>query len=143
MSRKRYSGGPPRREKKHRSGEIPTGSFSDIAFLLIIYFLVATTLVKVKSITADLPSGEKATAAQPEKTPIINLQGQQIRFNDKKVDMPMLNERLAALELADQETGKKVIMLEASKGTPYNNYFQALAAISANGGVVAIVEEEK
>ena len=53
--RKKYS-----REKKHRTGEIPTGSFSDIAFLLIIYFLVATTLVKVKSITADLPSGEKA-----------------------------------------------------------------------------------
>ncbi len=45
--------------KKHRSGEIPVGSFSDIAFLLIIYFLLATTLVKVKSITADMPSGEK------------------------------------------------------------------------------------
>ncbi len=53
--RKNYS-----KEKKHREGEIPTGSFSDIAFLLIIYFLVATTLVKVKTITADLPSGENA-----------------------------------------------------------------------------------
>ncbi|MGB0144675.1 MAG: ExbD/TolR family protein, partial [Akkermansiaceae bacterium] len=50
-----------RGEKKHRSGEVPTGSFSDIAFLLIIYFLVATVLVKVKSITADLPSGEKSS----------------------------------------------------------------------------------
>jgi len=54
--RKKYS-----KEKKHRSGEIPVGSFSDIAFLLIIYFLVATSLVKLKGITADLPSGEKAT----------------------------------------------------------------------------------
>ena len=54
--RKKYS-----KEKKHRSGDIPVGSFSDIAFLLIIYFLVATSLVKLKGITADLPSGEKAT----------------------------------------------------------------------------------
>ena len=34
-------------------------------------------------------------------------------------------------------------MLESAQGTPYENYFQALAAISANGGVVAIVENEK
>jgi biopolymer transport protein ExbD len=44
--------------KKNRTGTIPTDSFSDIAFLLIIYFLVATTLVKLQAITADLPSGE-------------------------------------------------------------------------------------
>jgi biopolymer transport protein ExbD len=138
MSRKRYS-----REKKHRSGEIPTGSFSDIAFLLIIYFLVATTLIKVKSITADLPAGEKASQSEPEKTPIVNLRGAEIFFNDKKMGMDLLNERLAALKLGEQEAGKRVIMLESSRGTPYENYFQALAAISAHDGVVAIVEEEK
>ena len=130
------------REKKHRTGEIPTGSFSDIAFLLIIYFLVATTLVKVKSITADLPSGEKTSQTQSDKTPIINLRGDDIMFNDKKVDMASLNDRLAALELAQQEGDKRVILLESAQGTPYENYFQALAAISANGGVVALVEEE-
>ena len=74
-----------RSEKRHRTGEIPTGSFSDIAFLLIIYFLVATTLVKVKSITADLPSGEKSSQAQSDKTPTINLKDDVIMFNDKKV----------------------------------------------------------
>jgi biopolymer transport protein ExbD len=131
-----------KQEKKHRSGEIPTGSFSDIAFLLIIYFLVATTLVKVKSITADLPAGEKSTQAQSDKTPIINLRGAEVFFNDKRMEMPELNERLAALDLPNKDGEKRVIMLESAKGTPYENYFQALAAISANGGVVAIVEDE-
>ena len=138
MSRKRYS-----REKKHRSGEIPTGSFSDIAFLLIIYFLVATTLVKVKSITADLPAGEKAAQSESDKTPIVNLRGAEIFFNDKKMTIDLLNERLAALKLGEQEGEKRVIMLESSRGTPYENYFQALAAISMHDGVVAIVEDEK
>ena len=132
-----------KQEKKHRSGEIPTDSFSDIAFLLIIYFLVATTLVKVKSITADLPAGEKSTQAQSDKTPIINLRGAEVFFNDKRLEMPELNERLAALDLPNKEGEKRVIMLESAKGTPYQNYFQALAAISANGGVVAIVEDDE
>ena len=136
--RNRYS-----REKKHRTGEIPTGSFSDIAFLLIIYFLVATTLVKVKTITADLPSGEKSTQAQSEKIPIVNLRGVEILLNDKKVTMEGLNERLAALELGKQDPDGRVVMLESAEGTPYENYFQALAAISAHDGVVAIVEEDE
>lgn len=131
-----------KQEKKHRSGDIPTDSFSDIAFLLIVYFLVATTLVKVKSITADLPAGEKSTQTQSEKTPIINLRGAEVYFNDKRVEMVELNQRLAALDLPNQNGEKRVIMLESAKGTPYENYFQALAAISSNGGVVAIVEDE-
>lgn len=131
------------REQKHRSGGIPTDSFSDIAFLLIIYFLVATSLVKLQSISADLPSGEKAEQPQAEKTPIVNLRGGQVFFNDKPVELAELAERLAALDLAAQEPEKRVVMLETAKGTSYDAYFQALAAISASGGVVALVEEEK
>lgn len=129
-------------EKRHRSGEIPTGSFSDIAFLLIIYFLVATTLVKVKSITADLPSGETSTTAQTDKTPTINLRGAEIFFDDTRVTIQDLNERLAGMNLAEREPSARVILLESASGTPYENYFQALASISANGGVVALVEDE-
>lgn len=138
MSRKRYS-----KEKKHRSGEIPTNSFSDIAFLLIIYFLVATTLVKVKTITADLPTGEKDAQAQSSKTPTVNLRGEEVMFNDQKVDIDELNAKLAALELPTKDPSKRVVLLESTKGTPYQNYFQALATISAQGGVVALVEEDE
>jgi biopolymer transport protein ExbD len=131
------------REKKHRSGEIPTGSFSDIAFLLIIYFLVATTLVKVKTITADLPTGEKTSQPQSDKTPIVNLRGMEVFFNDRPVSMEELDARLAALELAAEDPSKRVIMLESASGTLYENYFQALASISEHKGIVAIVEEDE
>lgn len=136
--RKKYS-----KEKKHRSGEIPVGSFSDIAFLLIIYFLVATSLVKLKGITADLPAGEKAEQQQSSKTPIVNLRGGQIFFNDKQMDLGELKKRLDALKLATAEGNAKVIMLESTRDTPYQSYYQAMAMISESGGVIAIVEEEK
>lgn len=129
--------------KKHRSGEIPTGSFADIAFLLIIYFLVATTLVKVKTITADLPTGEKQADAQIEETPTLILRDDEMLFNDNAVTLDELNQRLAALKLPDKEPGKRIIMLESTDSTRYEFYFHALAAISANGGVVALVEEEE
>lgn len=130
-------------EKKHRMGEIPTDSFSDIAFLLIVYFMVATVLVKVKSIAVNLPTGQKQPEAQMDKTPVINLRGSDIYFSDRKVTLDELNDRLAALDLRNKPDDKKVIMLESSGETIYDVYFQALAAVSYHGGVVALVEEEK
>lgn len=132
-----------KQSKKHRSGEIPTGSFADIAFLLIIYFLVATTLVKVKSITADLPTGEKQADAQIDKTPTLVLRDEEMIFNDNPVTLSELNERLAALKLPGKQPGKRIIMLESTDSTRYEVYFHALAAIDAAGGVVALVEEEE
>ena len=132
-----------KREKKHGSGEIPTNSFSDIAFLLIIYFLVATTLVKVKTITAEMPTGEKNAESQSDKTPTINLRAGDIHYNDKKVDIDELNIKLAELDLMAKDPSKRVILLESVGGTPYQDYFQALATISAHGGVVALVEEDE
>ena len=64
-------------------------------------------------------------------------------FSDKEVTLDNLNARLAALKLSEQSPDKRVIMLESTKMTPYQSYFQALAAISSNGGVVAIVEEDE
>jgi biopolymer transport protein ExbD len=132
-----------KRKKRQRDGEIPTNSFSDIAFLLIIYFLVATTLVKVKTITAEMPTGEKNAESQSDKTPTINLRGGDIHFNDKKIDIEELNIKLAELDLQAKDPSKRVILLESVDGTPYQDYFQALATISAHGGVVAIVEEDE
>lgn len=132
-----------RREKKNREGGIPTDSFSDIAFLLIIYFLVATTLVRVQSITTEMPSGDKAAQAQSEKTPIVNLRGGQVFFNDAPVTIEALEESLSALDLPARAPDKRVVMLESATGTPYDIYFEALAAISGNGGVVAMVKPEK
>ena len=132
-----------KRKKRQRDGEIPTNSFSDIAFLLIIYFLVATTLVKVKTITAEMPTGEKNAESQSDKTPTINLRAGYIHFNDKKIDIEELNIKLAELDLQAKDPSKRVILLESVDGTPYQDYFQALATISAHGGVVAIVEEDE
>ncbi len=111
--------------------------------MLIIYFLVATSLTKVKTITADLPSGEKATQQQSSKTPIVNLRGEEIFFNDQPVDMQTLRDRLDVLELATAEGNAKVIMLESTRNTPYQTYYQAMATISESGGVIALVEEEE
>jgi biopolymer transport protein ExbD len=132
------------RRQQRREREIDVGAFSDIAFLLIIYFMVATTLVKVKSVEAEMPSGETTQQAnQEDDTPTVTLVNGEFLFNDKPVALENLNERLAALNLKEKQGDARVILLECTSDTPYDLYFKALAAIAANGGVAAMIEEEK
>ena len=133
-----------KKSKKDRNGDIPVGSFSDIAFLLIVYFLVATTLVKVKGVEVDMPSGEESSGAQDdEKSPTIMIKGQEIYFNGKSISFEELLDRLDLLNLMKSEGVEKVVMLESTDETSYQDYYEVMAAISKKGGVIALVEGEE
>lgn len=133
------------RRKENKETEIPTDSVSDIAFLLIIFFILTTTLSKLSGFSAELPSADpsqKQAAKTDVKTPTVQLASGKILFNEQEVSGPALRERLLDLQLSKKQGEEKIVMLEAAGKVDYQSYFEAMAAISAAGGVVAIVEEE-
>lgn len=133
------------RRKEKRELEIPTDSVSDIAFLLIIFFILTTTLNKLTGFTAELPS---AAASQQQsksesKTPTVQLAGGKLLFDEKEVSLATLRDRLLDLRLANRQGEERIVMLEAAGKVDYQTYYEVMAAISTAGGVVAIVEEDE
>lgn len=120
---------------------LPVNSFADIAFLLIVFFVIASTLSQTRGIVADIPSGEKSES-KDDKTTILQLHEDRMTFNDKVVTLHTLRERLAELELGEKEEEAKIVLLEAVGNVEYETYFGAMTAISAAGGVIAIVKED-
>ena len=132
------------RRKEKRELEIPTDSVSDIAFLLIIFFILTTTMSKLTGFTAELPSGaasQQQAAKTDAKTPTVQITNGKLLFNEQEVSMAALQERLLDLQLAKKQGEERVVMLEAAGKVDYQTYYAAMAAISAAGGIVAIVEE--
>lgn len=129
--------------RKRREVDVPVAAFSDIAFQLIIFFIVAATLVQITGTLTEIPSGEKAQAKEEKETPTVKLQGDRVLFNDKHVEMNDLRRRLADLKLHQKTDDEKVVLLEASGNVTYQTYFDVMASISAAGGVTAILQEEK
>ena len=131
------------RRKEKRELEIPTDSVSDIAFLLIIFFILTTTMSKLTGFTAELPSGAAAqqAAKTAAKTPTVQITNGKLLFSEQEVSMAALQERLLDLQLAKKQGEERVVMLEAAGKVDYQTYYAAMAAISAAGGIVAIVEE--
>lgn len=136
---------PFARRKEKRDLEIPTDSVSDIAFLLIIFFILTTTLSKLSGFPMELPSADPSQkqAAADTKTPTVQIAKGKLLFNEQEVSLADLRDRLLDLQLGKKEGQEKVVTLEAAGQVDYQTYYEVMAAITTAGGVVAIMEEEK
>lgn len=130
-----------RRMRKKAGGQIPTDSFSDIAFLLIIFFILTVVLTRSTGFLTEMPAGSTDPQMQTDKTPTVNLLADAIRFNDEPTTFADLVASLAAMELPSRPEGERVILVETAAAVPYRTYFRVLSAISVHGGVVALVED--
>ena len=75
------------------------------------------------------------------KTPTVQIANGKLLFNDQEVSPAALRERLLDLQLTKKQGEEKIVMLETAGKASYQTYYEAMAAISAAGGIVAIVEE--
>ena len=75
--------------KKRPSAEVSTGSMADIAFLLLIFFLVTTTIASDKGLAISLPP----------KIPPEDIQD--IKMNDKNIFKLLVNSQDAMLFVAE------------------------------------------
>lgn len=136
---------PGRRQRSKRGdkGAVPVDAFSDIAFLIIIFFMVVTTLTKARGFETELPSARESQSQESKEVPTIALEGEQILYNTDAVAMRELRGRLADLELADKEDQSlRIIKLKSGPNVSYDLYYQVWAAIANAGGVVTLVKEK-
>ena len=131
-----------RRKKQLGQEAIPTTSLADMMFLLLIFFIMTSTLSRITGFMTDMPSGAAGQQQQQEKTPTIGLNEDRILFNDKEMSIDGLRSSLGELRL-DQKTGEgKVVIVSASGPVRFQRYYEVLAAVQSSSGVVAIVTQE-
>ena len=133
--------GKRRKQRSMGCDDIPVASFSDIAFLLIIFFILATTLVKTQGFHTEFPQGEKSEEPL-KKTTTVQLHKGKITLNDEQVDLAKLKAALAELKLHTRPGDDKVVIIEATGKVDYQRYFEVMAAITRAGGTICIVREE-
>ena len=119
-----------RREKSNP--EIPTSSMADIAFLLIVFFLVTTTMNQDKRIGMQLPPAGESKKIQ--KKNICNIwvnESGQILINLE--DQVPLGQLRASIEQRLAANEKLIVSLKASEETPYKSFIAVLDEIKLAG----------
>lgn len=134
---------------KKREGDISPDltSFSDIANLLIIFFILTTSLARPFGRQMDMPSSAKPPEEQKNEadTPTVNLSADRITISEngkegRELTMDQLRAELWKKNFPSRSEKDRAVVLETSDDVKYERYYQVATAIAAAGGVVAIME---
>jgi len=125
-------------------------SFSDIANLLIIFFILTTSLVHPWGKLLEMPSASTPPTDQSKapKIPTVNLMRDRIVYTEgegqgKEITMNELNAMLLSKKFPELQPKDRSVVLEVAEDVPYQRYYQTVTTISATGGVIAMIESEE
>jgi len=133
------------KKKTRPEAEINLGAFSDIAFLLIIFFILTTTLIRPAFEKLSIPSGTSDPTAKEQKNLTINLSPTEIRYGPKgrPVSMDKLHELLKAENFPAKSEQDRIVILDSTDDVLYEDYYGVVMAIAKSGGVLALIEHTK
>lgn len=133
--------------------EIPTASMPDIVFMLLIFFLVTTTIQSDKGVPLTLPEfSETVDNIKLPKDMVLNILVAE--SGDIMVDEQILGDRselLARIKNSLDEKGKdaegkyqKIVSIKTQAGTIYEDYIYVLDKVKESGATkISIAEPEE
>ena len=130
------------RRKKRREGEVDVSSFSDVAFLLIIFFILTTTFKVMGGQELNIPSGEDSES-KDQKQLTIFLSGDKILYGEdskSNLTLQQLRVQLADEELSTKKEDQRMVVLESDANVVYERYYNVMLAIRDADGIVALIE---
>ncbi|MEX0647583.1 MAG: biopolymer transporter ExbD [Balneolaceae bacterium] len=126
------------KKRNRESGEIDGSSLADIAFLLLIFFLVVTTIDVDTGISLVLPPMPDEDIEPPPVRErnllkiLVNAQGM-VLMDEEPIDISMVRERVK--EFVDNPTNSPdlsespddaIVSIKTDRRTPYNIYIDML-----------------
>ncbi len=130
----------PRRQME---ASIPSVALGDIAFLLLIFFVILARAQDDSHVRWEPASSvDVVNVANPLASVAIDADGKYF-LNGKEIGVGVLADSLTAL-LGNNEAGRRVVMFKVHKTATADLFEPAIEAISKAGGeLVHILEPEK
>lgn len=136
-------------KKKKREPEIATASMADIAFLLLIFFLVTTTMDMDKGIPMILPERGGEVKINPKNIAkvLVNAAGDVLFDGEVVGDMQlkeMLENRIKERGIDSEGKPKLIVSIKTDRETEYDRYITILDLVKEAGATkISIAEPDK
>ena len=129
----------PVRRKKRLDLVLPTSSMGDIAFLLIIFFILASNFMKTANVEAEKPASEDVDAVEDAQVSVaVDASG---KYYVQGVEVSR-GEIESAVTQAIGDHRDKPVHLIVDKSLVRENYMPALEALGSAGVMVIFVGDK-
>ena len=128
------------------SPEIPTASMADIAFLLIVFFLVTTTMNQDKGISLHLPPVGETKEVQSKNilNVWINARDQLAFFENDQLTPISSGQLQSQIKARMAENDKLIISVKTERGATYRTFVDVLDDLKMAGATkISIANPEE
>ena len=129
------------KRRRSKLKQIPSASMADIAFLLLVFFLVTTTISMDKGIGQILPAiGEQLEVSPKNITKVLVNAAGQVLHDDEVVPMNQLRDRIRNM-LAQND--KLIVSVKTHPQTRHQAYIDVLDQLNQAGATrISIAEPD-
>ena len=131
------------RRKKRSAPEMPTSALSDIALLLLIFFIVTTEFLVQRSIPAELPAITPDQKEASEDLITVVVAEDFLYLDEERIHMGELAPYLAAKLTNRVSREERAVVLDARASVRYQRVVEAAGQIKKAGGVITMMEVEE
>ena len=124
-----------RRQKRLASG-IPVAAMSDIAFLLVIFFMVTSNFIKERHVKLAPPSSSDIQRIKQSQVSVAVDNNGKLWLQGKACPPNVLTSAVSAM-LADKKD--KLVTLKVDKNLTEKDFYPTLMALSDAGAQIALV----
>ncbi|HYE18320.1 MAG TPA: biopolymer transporter ExbD [Tepidisphaeraceae bacterium] len=129
--------------RKTPAPHIPFISLADIAWQIIIFFLIASTWAQNLALSVPMPSGSPANVANPTRTLSVRAGETHLTVNGADVSVEQLESYVAGLLSGMSRDEDKAVIVFPDDDLTFQRNAEILYAIQKAGGIVIISEERK
>jgi biopolymer transport protein ExbD len=109
------------------NAEFSMSSLTDIIFLLLIFFMLTSSLVQINM---DLPESDSKTVAPADLSVMVTKQGV-ITFNGKKSNMSMLSGQISSVLRTMENRKNATVTIIAEKNVPWKKTTEIMKIANA------------
>lgn len=131
-----------RRRKSQLLIEPPSAATGDIAFNLIVFFLICASTQPDSGRAQNLPKAEQKQQQQEQKNLEVSLLRDVILLDGQRVTAPQLTRQLQSRFAGKTSPEQRIVVLKSDKSTPYQHWITASIAIEQAGGIITVQREE-
>ena len=122
----------------------PASASSDIAFILIIFFLVCAAVQPETGIAQALPKTEEQEDKQQQSKNLeVSITPTSIVLNGSPLQLPEFTSRLTAALEKKTKDADRVVVVKSAPNTPYPAWMRVSQAIEQAGGILTLELESE
>lgn len=112
------------------SAEFSMSSLTDIIFLLLIFFMLTSSMIQI---TMELPKSDSRTVA-PTTVAVTLLKDGNVQFNGKTSKKSQLNSRVreALVKMDPEEKKDATLTIISEVGVPWNEVYDVMTIANSN-----------